>query len=227
MLNTSGVSSSSCKDTSPIALGLSTLTTSFNLNHLFAGPISNTVTLEEGLQQVGLKSRTQSTAVPLFLLTQLTPTLSPNNPDSSCSLPSLKGFPHFATNRTVTDMAWGLTDLLFSLSLQSLFPGEWGYFCSHHIRTGLTTGFDQWKVAGRTLLLQAGIYRALELLCIFPGTFPQSTLASQTARTSSLPGYQQDEKPCGEKDPGEERVVETEVQFPAPSQTFKWDHQGE
>lgn len=59
----------------------------------------------------------------------------------------------------------------------------------------------------------------------FP-TFPQSTLAFQTARTSSLPGYQQDEKPYGEKDLGKERVVETETQLSAPRQAFNWDHQG-
>lgn len=123
---------------------------------------------------MGLKDRTQSTAVPLFLLAQLTPTLAPNNPGSTCSLPFLKGFPHFATNRT--DMDWGLTDLLFSLSPQPLFPGERSYFCSRHTWTGLATGFDQWKVAGGTLLLQAGIYRASYVSCILLGTFPQSTL---------------------------------------------------
>lgn len=81
---------------------------------------------------------------------------------------------------------------------------------------------------GRRDLVAAG-WDLQGLVCLMYTSWDipsEYTLASQTARTSSLPGYQQDEKPCGEKDPGEERVVEIEPQLPAPSQAFKWDHQG-
>lgn len=98
------------------------LMTSLSLNHPLTGSISNTVTLEGGLQQ-GVRDRTQSIEVlcfsPPLSPPQPTPMPAPkdpvSNPDLTLSLPSLKAFLNSDTNRTVAETAGHM-----ELSLQGI-----------------------------------------------------------------------------------------------------------